>query len=86
MPNGGVPRRMVLRSTDSRVVIYAEGPRVAIYDANAWDAHRSSAEPLATLAPRESGALTSFLAYWLFDANIGEGPIPRARTGMEFDW
>jgi hypothetical protein len=77
---------MVLRTGDEKLVLHAAGSALVIYDAGEWDAQKTEAAPLGMLTEADASALTAFLAYWLFGANIGRGPRGRTGARVDFDY
>ena len=87
MPNGGVPRHMILRPREgSDFVLHCEGGAMALYSRAEWDAHRAAAMPLFRLSPAEGASLAWFLRYWLGEPSLRPGYQMRSEVDAEFDF
>jgi hypothetical protein len=73
MPNGGYPLHMVLKPRRSAdYVIHAEGARVRLFTAEAWEESRGGATPLLELEADEAAALARFVMHWAPESASGE--------------
>lgn len=81
MPNGGVPRHMVLATaTEPPAVLHCEGSTLRVFAKADWDEYKGNATPLAVLTADEALVLERFLRYWLPENQ--EGPIYH-RSGVQ---
>ena len=88
MPNGGVPRHMVMYPGDgTETAVYCEGGLVRIYGKGDWRAQHRNAEPWLTISEDEARALAWFLRYWLGEHSLKPAyDMPRGAVNAEFDF
>ena len=86
MPNGGVPKHMVLYPKDGTAVLYCNGGELRVIDRSAWQAQRSAATPLCTLSVADGAALAWFLRYWIGESRLQPGYNMRGEVQAEFDF
>ena len=87
MPNGGVPRHMILRPrAGPDYVLHCDGGTMAVYARTDWDAQRASATPLFRLSSAEGASLAWFLRYWIGEQRLRPGYSMRHEVDAEFDF
>ena len=87
MPNGGVPRHMILRPHDGAdFIVHCDGGAVAVYQLVEWEARRAAGTPLFRLSASEGASLAWFLRYWLGEQQLRPGYNMRGAVDAEFDW
>lgn len=86
MPNGGVPKHMVLFPKDGDVVIYCQAGRMSVVSRNAWIAQKAQAESLCILNEQEGAAVAWFLRYWLGEEQLRPGYHMHDKIQAEFDF
>ena len=85
MPNGGVPRHMILTPRDGEIVIHCEGTVLHIIRQEDWAREKATAQPITSLSPDETLALVGFLQYWQGDRPTSPcNPEPGVKA--EFDY
>lgn len=64
MPNGGVPRNLVVLLKRSGHVVHCEEAEIRIHTREAWAREGAAAPPLLSLSSSEAGVIAWHLAYW----------------------
>lgn len=79
MPNGGVPRYMLITpADDAGVVLRFEGAELSIFSKTEWESRTIEPVPLAKFNAKEGLVIERFLRYWLED--VGDGPLLNERA------
>jgi hypothetical protein len=88
MPNGGVPRHMILYPSDgANTVLHCDGGTLRIFDRAEWDARKAQGTPIATLSAADGAALAWHLRYWLGESRLQPGyNMPRSTVRAEYDF
>ena len=86
MPNGGVPRQMLLTPAESKdFLVYCTPTSIVLYKAEEFRKSPRDARPLLVLSADEAKVLSRFMRYWLQDG--GEGPIYHATSvSVDYDY
>jgi len=88
MPNGGVPKQMILYPKESPdTVLYCNGGELRIFDRAEWDQQKSAGQPRLVLSAAEGAAVGWFLRYWIGERALQPGySMPRDLVHAEFDF
>lgn len=86
MPNGGIPKQMVLYPKSGEYVLYCNGGELRIVNRDAWESEKSLAVPVVTLSSAEGSALAWHLRYWLGEDALMPGYKMRSEIRADYDF
>lgn len=86
MPNGGVPRYMILHPNDgSPYVFYLERGLLKLFERSAWERDQAKAPALIQLDVAEGASIAWFLRYWLGEGALRPGyQMPGVKASFDY--